>query len=401
MYVPRAMNSFRMSFCSVPSSRRRSTPCSSPTTTYIASRIGAVALMVIEVETLSSGISWNSRSRSSTVSIATPARPTSPSAIAWSESYPIWVGRSNATDSPVCPAAKRWRKRAFVCSAVPKPAVGVLRVGGIEEDAARDEVAVEIRDQRPDVAGVLGLDPPLAVLEGRDDPLHRGSPAIPVALVHAVVLPHGGGRDVGMRQQELADRGVEGEAVHPLTRRVHEHRARAVEAVARGDLLLPCLQTVGDARRGALPGHATMDREHRADRDLDVDVGGAVEGVVQHDVLAGGPPGRDGDGLLILLRRRHAHPPRVLDAVAHGLVGEEIELLLQVAGDVHRARRAEDVGEPGAAHVAGDDLRGEAEVVQQVRQLPRRLRVEPLLLHDETLNRDDFGPVHRGRPWRR
>ncbi len=51
-------------------------------TTYIASRIAAVALIVIDVETRSSGISWNSRSRSSAVSIATPARPTSPSAIA-------------------------------------------------------------------------------------------------------------------------------------------------------------------------------------------------------------------------------------------------------------------------------------------------------------------------------
>ena len=41
------------------------------------------------------------------VSIATPARPTSPMALGWSESYPIWVGRSNATDRPVCPAFNR------------------------------------------------------------------------------------------------------------------------------------------------------------------------------------------------------------------------------------------------------------------------------------------------------
>src|SRR5919198_8626 len=122
MYVPRAMNSLRMSFCSVPWSWVRDTPCSSPTTTYIASRIVAVALIVMDVETRSSGMSWNSRARSSTVSIATPARPTSPSAIGWSESYPIWVGRSNATESPVWPAASRCRNRAFVCSAVPKPA---------------------------------------------------------------------------------------------------------------------------------------------------------------------------------------------------------------------------------------------------------------------------------------
>ena len=75
------MNSLRMSFWTVPCSLARGTPCSSPITTYIASSTGAVALMVIEVDTRSSGMPWNKRARSSTVSIATPARPTSPSAM--------------------------------------------------------------------------------------------------------------------------------------------------------------------------------------------------------------------------------------------------------------------------------------------------------------------------------
>jgi len=81
-----------------------------------------VALMVMEVDTSLSGIWSKSRARSSTVSIATPARPTSPSAIAWSESRPIWVGRSKATDSPVCPAFSSSRNRLLVSAAVPKPA---------------------------------------------------------------------------------------------------------------------------------------------------------------------------------------------------------------------------------------------------------------------------------------
>ena len=51
---------------------------------------------------------------SSTLSIATPALPTSPRARGESESSPICVGRSNATDSPVCPAASRCRKRSLV-----------------------------------------------------------------------------------------------------------------------------------------------------------------------------------------------------------------------------------------------------------------------------------------------
>ena len=60
----------------VPLSEVRSTPCSSPTTMYIASSVAAGALIVIEVVTWSSGMPSKTRWRSSTVSMATPTRPT-------------------------------------------------------------------------------------------------------------------------------------------------------------------------------------------------------------------------------------------------------------------------------------------------------------------------------------
>jgi hypothetical protein len=65
-------------------------------------------LIVIEVDTWSSGILSNSTRMSSIESIATPTLPTSPCAIGASESCPIWVGRSKATDSPVVPASISW-----------------------------------------------------------------------------------------------------------------------------------------------------------------------------------------------------------------------------------------------------------------------------------------------------
>jgi hypothetical protein len=80
-------------------------PCSSPTAWYISSSTAAGALMVIEVDTVLSGMSWNSVRMSSMQSMATPTLPTSPCAIGASESYPIWVGRSKATESPVVPAS--------------------------------------------------------------------------------------------------------------------------------------------------------------------------------------------------------------------------------------------------------------------------------------------------------
>jgi hypothetical protein len=116
------MYSLRMSFCTVPRSADRSTPCSPATSSYRSSRIAAVELIVIDVVTRSSGI-WSKRVRMSAIeSIATPTLPTSPAAIASSESSPIWVGRSKATESPVCPASRSARNRWLVAAASPKPA---------------------------------------------------------------------------------------------------------------------------------------------------------------------------------------------------------------------------------------------------------------------------------------
>ena len=80
------MYSLRMSFWVVPETRARATPCFSAAATYSASRIGAVALIVIDVLTSPSGIPANRVSMSASEEIGTPTRPTSPSASGASES---------------------------------------------------------------------------------------------------------------------------------------------------------------------------------------------------------------------------------------------------------------------------------------------------------------------------
>ncbi len=103
-----AMNSLRMSFCSVPPSCDAGTPCSSATPMYMHRRIAAGELMVIEVVMSPSGMPSNSVSMSASESMATPQWPTSPRLVGASESWPISVGMSNATDRPVCPFASRY-----------------------------------------------------------------------------------------------------------------------------------------------------------------------------------------------------------------------------------------------------------------------------------------------------
>ena len=103
-----AMNSLRMSFCRVPPSWEGGTPCFSATAMYMHSRIAAGELIVIDVVISPSGMPSKRVSMSASESMATPQCPTSPRLVGASESWPISVGMSNATDRPVCPLARRY-----------------------------------------------------------------------------------------------------------------------------------------------------------------------------------------------------------------------------------------------------------------------------------------------------
>ena len=111
-----------MSFWIVPPSAARGTPDFSATATYMAIKMMAGELMVIEVVTEARSIPAKRSTMSARVSTATPERPTSPRHSGSSESRPIRVGRSKATESPVPPARSNSWKRVLVSSAVPKPA---------------------------------------------------------------------------------------------------------------------------------------------------------------------------------------------------------------------------------------------------------------------------------------
>src|SRR5437870_2866610 len=72
MYSFWAMNSFRMSFCSVPLTRENGTPCCSATARYMHSKMAAGELIVMDVDTAPSGMPANRVSMSASESMATP-----------------------------------------------------------------------------------------------------------------------------------------------------------------------------------------------------------------------------------------------------------------------------------------------------------------------------------------
>jgi hypothetical protein len=89
------------------------------------------ALMVIDTETSPTSMPLNSVSMSSSVSTATPSRPTSPSERAWSESWPMSDGMSNAVLRPGLPVVEQ----------VVEPLVGLLRRAEAGELAHRPQAA--------------------------------------------------------------------------------------------------------------------------------------------------------------------------------------------------------------------------------------------------------------------
>jgi len=84
-------------------------PSSSASAKYIPSNHIAVALIVIDVFISSRGIPSKSVRISPRWGTGTPTLPTSPNAFGASGSYPVCVGRSKATESPVCPFARLLR----------------------------------------------------------------------------------------------------------------------------------------------------------------------------------------------------------------------------------------------------------------------------------------------------
>ena len=88
-----------------------------------------------------------------------------------------------------------------------------------------------------------------------------------------------------MGEAEYAQRRVVGEGVDAVTGGVHQHGGRTVNHITRCDLGAARLQEVFFGHRRADRRDATVDRENRTDRDVDIDVGRTVQRIHQNDIL--------------------------------------------------------------------------------------------------------------------
>src|SRR5690606_1749854 len=162
----------------------------------------------------------------------------------------------------------------LVQEAQPARAREILAVPRIHEDTATHQNPMRLGDERCDPAHVevsaswTGG----ARLALADVALDRRFPMTRVRRVDRELRGRLRNREIGMREQELADFAIERKAVHAAAGREHEHRGRAVNRVPRAHLRAPRLQEVGLERLARAAGTA-KDGEDAPDRDVDVDVG--------------------------------------------------------------------------------------------------------------------------------
>ena len=92
----------------------------------------------------------------------------------------------------------------------------------------------------------------------------------------------------------------------------------------------------------------------------------------------------------MFLRCHHRHPPGMVIHIEQGRIGELVQLLHLLPLDVGAAGASQDLGQPGPVGLAGNDLPGQRDVIQQIGQRPGRLREGALFFQNVSLDRDDL-----------
>jgi hypothetical protein len=188
----------------------------------------------------------------------------------------------------------------------------------------------------------------------------------------------------GVGQDELTDVAIQRESAHAVARGQHDHRRRAIQRVARRHLLDPGLQEI--AHGGALAGIGHPEnREDRPDRNVDVDVRRAVEGIEEQKVFPARVLLRDRADVIELFRGHGAKVSTPLVAPKHEIVSDDIQLLLGFPLHIRvGARLAEHADQVPPVDRVRDRLAGKRDIGQETCEIPCGA-VDPALLLDDEL----------------
>ena len=189
-----------------------------------------------------------------------------------------------------------------------------------------------------------------------------------------------------MRQDELAEPPVEGEAVNAPSHGEDQHGSRPIDRVSGAQLLHSGLQEVGFA------GHRRSVRrlqygKNTAHRRIDIDVAGTVQRIEGQQILAAREFFRNFVRLLEFFRDHAGQISAIFTGAQKDVVRQDVQLHLRLALNVRRLRRPLCPRQSAAADDEADALARQAHMIQQGRKISRTPREFTLLLHHEFCNR--------------
>ena len=152
---------------------------------------------------------------------------------------------------------------------------------------------MEIGNERTDVAQAVRMSAILPVLfQMLDVPPRAGVPEMHVPFVDAVNLSARRRANIFVGKKKLAQAWIERESMNAVSGGVNHHRARAVDKIARRDLVRALLQAVFKRAVFVVFGDFVMDGKDCSNTGIDIDIGRSVQGIEHQNVFA--PPALTG-----------------------------------------------------------------------------------------------------------
>ena len=284
---------------------------------------------------------------------------------------------------------------------------GVLGVARVHEHAAAHQNAVRFGHHagNPAHVEVFAPGPGFACQALVHIALHRRFPEAAVGRVDGKFLRVGRDLDVVVRQLELAQVGVEREAVDAVAHGEHQHGGGAVQRVARRQLLGTGLEEVFGGDVAAAVDHVLRRPQNGKDaahRHVHVDVAGAIQRVKHQQVFAARVLARN---LIRLVHFFRAHARQVAAPVVGAdehVVADHVQLLLRFALHVDAGAAgnsvvvAQHAAEFTKGHRAGNGFAGQRHVQNQGVEVAAGTGEAPALLDQELGQRGAFGQRHGG-----
>lgn len=263
----------------------------------------------------------------------------------------------------------------------PELALFRLGVGGVGKDTAVEEGAVDVCHHGADVARTVGLAAVLRVLEGFKVLFARLVPVQTVSLVDRVDAPRFGNLHVWMGEDELPEGRVESEPIQTLAGGDDEVGRGGVHAVPGDNHLRAAAKDVAQTTGGAFLD--PVDAKDGADRDPGVEVGGPVDRIAGHAVLA--VDTLDYDGLFLLFRDDDRDTATGLHGVQEDVVRDDVEFLLLITRRIAASGESSETQQVGPSNVVCNDLAGELDGVQEDGKVTRGLGSMLLLFLQKVL----------------